>query len=269
MNPTHRLVDTAAHSRLPGAADLIGLGNPDFPSSPRRAELPFRVRIARTEQQLEKAVSIRAEAYTRHMPTFGRSLREAEEIDMNPDSLVILAESKTDNEPVGTMRIQTNFHAPLPLEASIELPQRYHNRPMAAVSRLAVKAGKRGKMVKLALFKAMHRYCVAKQVEWVIIGARPPLQNLYLALDFSDVFEDQQPRPLATARNVPHRILAFAVATAERRWHEISHPLYDFMINSFHPDIEIFSSVSNRRAQPRSLHPAIPRYGAPLDYPLI
>lgn len=237
--------------------------------SPKHVELPFRVRIARTEEQLQKAVEIRAEAYARHLPTLGEALRTRERVDLTPDCLVFLAESKLDDLPVGTMRIQTNFHAPLPMEASVELPTKYRDRPLAVVSRLAVKAGVRGKMVKLALFKAMHRYCIAKQVEWVLIGARPPLDEAYLELDFVDVFEDKQPRPLATAKNLPHRILAFEIATAERRWHKIDHPLYNFMINRFHPDIEIFSSVSNRQARPRRRRIDPQFAGPPLDQPLV
>jgi len=237
-------------------------------SGPKQVELPFRVRIARTEEQLRKAIEIRAEAYSRHVPALGESLRVTEGVDLTPDCLVILAESKLDDLPVGTMRIQTNFHAPLPMEESVRLPEKFRDRPLAVVSRLAVKAGHRGKMVKLALFKAMHRYCIAKQVEWVLIGARPPLEETYLALDFVDVFPDRQPRPLATAKNLPHRILAFEIATAERRWHEIGHPLYNFMINRFHPDIEIFNSVSNRWHQPRATRESV-NDGPPLDAPIV
>lgn len=243
--------------------------DPPLQRTPKQVGLPFRVRIARTEEQLQKAIEIRAEAYTRHLPALGETLRTTEHVDLTPDCLVILAESKSDELPVGTMRIQTNFHAPLAMETSIHLPTKFRERPLAAVSRLAVKAGPRGKMVKLALFKAMHRYCIAKQVEWVLIGARPPLEETYLGLDFIDVFPDKNPRPLATAKNLPHRILAFEIATAERRWHEIDHPLYNFMINRFHPDIEIFNSVSNRWLQPRARR-AVPGWdGPPLDSPLV
>jgi hypothetical protein len=163
-----------------------------------------------------------------------------------------LAEAKSDGEALGTIRIQTNFVDPLPLEFSISLPDSYRGRPLAGVSRLAVRSGPRGRLVKLSLFKALHRYCLAKQVEWILIGARPPLDQAYLDLGFADVFEDAELRPLATAAGVPHRILSFEVFTAERRWHQLSHPLYVFMGQRFHPDIEIFSSVSNMWARPRS-----------------
>jgi hypothetical protein len=239
------------------------------PAPPKRTELPFTVRIVRTDEQLERAVQIRAEAYSRHLPTLGEILGNPEIVDRDPDAIVFIAEAKNDREPLGTIRIQTNFTAPLPLEASISLPDHLRGRPLAGVSRLAVKAGARGRLVKLALFKALHRYCLAKQVEWILIGARPPLDQTYLDLGFEDMFSDGILRPLATAANVPHRILSFEVFTAERKWHALSHPLYVFMGQRFHPDIEIFASVSNMWARPRAKSSMPTESGIRLEVPIV
>lgn len=220
-------------------------------TTPKRVELPFTVRIVRTQEQLDQAINIRAEAYKRHVPALAETMNSPEDLDRSSDTIVFLAEGKSDRSPLGTIRIQTNFRNPLTLESSITLPRKYHGRPSAGVSRLAVKAGPRGRLVKLALFKALHRYCLAKQVEWILIGARPPLDKTYLDLGFMDVFEDMMARPLASASGMLHRILCFEVFTAERRWYDLSHPLYLFMGERFHPDIEIFASVSNMWSTPR------------------
>jgi hypothetical protein len=237
--------------------------------APKRVDLPFTVRIVRTDEQLERAVRIRAEAYGRHIPTLGEILEVPEIVDRDPNAIVFLAEAKNDGEALGTIRIETNFSAPIRLETSVDLPDVFRGRPLAGVSRLAVKAGSRGRLVKLALFKALHRYCLAKQVEWILIGARPPLDQTYVDLGFVDVFSDGQLRPLATAAGVHHRILCFEVFTAERRWHGLSHPLYLFMGQRFHPDIEIFSSVNNMWARPRERRQA--RYDGDLrlEIPLV
>lgn len=216
------------------------------------AHLSFTVRIVRTEEQLQKAVSLRAEAYGRHVPSLGELLRKPEDLDRGKDTIVFLAESKDNSEPLGTIRIQTNFSGPISLEESIELPTTHAGRTLAGVSRLAVKAGPKGRLVKLALFKALHRYCLAKQVELLLIGARPPLDQTYIDLGFADLFEDKRLRPLRSAANVLHRILFFEVFTAERRWHTLSHPLYAFMGEKFHPDIEVFTSVNNVWTRPRA-----------------
>jgi hypothetical protein len=201
--------------------------------------------------QLQKAIALRAEAYGRHVPSLAEILKKPEDLDRGKDSIVFIAEAKADGEPLGTIRIQTNFSGPISLEDSIELPARYANRTSAGVSRLAVKAGAKGRLVKLALFKALHRYCLAKQVELLLIGARPPLDKTYVDLGFVDLFEDRALRPLKSAANVLHRILCFEVFTAERRWYTLSHPLYIFMGERFHPDIEVFSSVNNIWTRPR------------------
>lgn len=73
-------------------------------SLPRRVErpsqsgligerLPFRVRIVRNEEDLDKAVSIRHSAYGRHIPAVAALLEQAEACDTEPGSAVLLAES--------------------------------------------------------------------------------------------------------------------------------------------------------------------------------
>lgn len=256
-------------ARMPDLARPRSRLGSNRPQVPKRVDLPFTVRIVRTDEQLERAVRIRAEAYTRHLPTLGGLLEAPEMVDRDPNAIVFLAEAKSDGEALGTIRIQTNFTSPIPLETSIDLPDVFRGRPLAGVSRLAVKAGPRGRLVKLALFKALHRYCLAKQVEWILIGARPPLDQTYLDLGFVDVFPDAAPRPLATAAGVPHRILCFEVFTAERRWFELSHPLYLFMGQRFHPDIEIFASVNNMWARPREKRRTRVELDMRLEIPLV
>ena len=45
--------------------------------------------------------------------------------------------------------------------------------------------------------------------------------------------------------------MSFEVITAERRWLTSGNPLYKFMFDDFHPDIEIFSSVNGMWSHPR------------------
>jgi hypothetical protein len=222
-----------------------------------RAEqlLPFRVRIVRNEEQLGKAVRIRAEAYERHWPNLYLQLQSPEDQDRNPNSLIFLAESKNDGSAVGTMRVDTNLVTPLPITDAIELPNKIQRRPVAYVTRLGVKQGFQGSLVKLALFKTLHRYCLAKQLYWMLVGIRPPGDKDYVRLGFVDVYEEQQLVPIFSSGGVPVRLMAFEVISAERRWHETHHPLFKFMFDDYHPDIEVFSSVNGMWSQPRkSLH---------------
>jgi hypothetical protein len=78
----------------------------------------------------------------------------------------------------------------------------------------------------------------------VVIAARTPLDRQYAALLFRDVYGEKEFIPLAHAANIPHRVMAFEVGTAERRWHAADHPLYDFMITTHHPDIDLSEAPS-------------------------
>jgi hypothetical protein len=223
------------------------------PSTPRHkaTDLPFRVRIVRNEEQLSKAVRIRAEAYERHWPNLYVQLQTAEEQDRNPNSLIFLAERKETDEPVGTMRVDTNLVSPLPVTENVCLPETITSRTIAYVTRLGVKQGSMGSLVKLALFKSLHRYCLAKQLHWMLVGIRPPGDRDYVRLGFSDVFEEGKLVPITSSGGVPVRLMSFEVITAERRWSVAGNPLYKFMFDDFHPDIEIFSSVNGMWSNPR------------------
>ncbi len=213
--------------------------------------LPFRVRIVRNEEQLSKAVHIRAEAYERHWPNLFQQLQTPEAQDRNPNSLIFLAERKSDGTAVGTMRVDTNLVTPLPVTQNLDLPAQFSSRTIAYVTRLGVKQGSTGSLVKLALFKSLHRYCLAKQLYWMLVGVRPPGDRDYLRLGFEDVLAEGQLVPIISSGGVPVRLMAFEVISAERRWFASSHPLYKFMFNDHHPDIEIFSSVNGMWSQPR------------------
>lgn len=217
----------------------------------RATRLPFRVRIVRNEEQLSKAVHIRAEAYERHWPNLYLQLQSPEEQDRNPNSLIFLAERKQDGEPVGTMRVDTNLVSPLAITKSVDLPEEISSRTIAYVTRLGVKQGSIGTLVKLALFKSLHRYCLAKQLHWLLVGIRPPGDRDYVRLGFTDVFNTGELVPISSSGGVPVRLMCFEVFTGERRWYEAKNPSYKFMCEDYHPDIEVFSSVSGMWAQPR------------------
>lgn len=214
--------------------------------------LPIRVRVVRTENQLQKAIKVRADAYGRHTPEFADALRVVEQEDKQRSSLVLLGESKVTGEAVGTLRIHTNFDAPTYLERVLDLPAFLRGAGIAYVTRLAVASGPNGSSVKLALFKALYRYCLATQISWILAVAREPVDRDLARLGFQDILpEGQKLRRPADFGDVDVRPLYFDVLEAEHRWRVSGHPLYDFMVRKIHPDIEIFASVSSAWSTPR------------------
>jgi hypothetical protein len=229
-----------------------------LPGEPAAVErLPFTVSVARSDEQLRKAVTMRHAAYARHVPALAELLKVPEACDHDEGSVVLLAESKLDGSPLGTMRIQTNRYRPLAIEQSVELPEWLQDCRLAEATRLGVALGRAGRVVKTVLFKAYFQYCQQAEVDWMVIGGRAPLDRQYEALLFKDVFPERGFIPLRHASNIPHRILAFEVETAEARWAEADHPLFDFVFRTRHPDLDLGDSEFLYRTpaqHPRASH---------------
>ena len=227
----------------PVSRSSIMLGEPRAlqASSQTGAEerLPFTVRLVRTEEDLRKAVQVRQSAYARHMPAVADKLAVPEAVDTQEGVAVLLAESKVDGSPLGTARIQTNQFQTLALEKSVALPQWLQGKSLAHVSRLGVVQGGVGRLVKLMLFKGLFKYWEQNGIDWAVVAARPPLDRMYEQLLFSDVFPGQGYTPLPHMDNVPHRVMAFEVATANQRWTNAQHPLRNFMVYTHHPDLNV------------------------------
>jgi hypothetical protein len=248
MHETNRTVQAARFSTpsyLPPAPAPHSNSARSTPPSVARheARLPFTVRVVADDEALERALKMRQAAYQRHVPEFARTMDQPESYDREPGGLVFLAESKLNGNPVGTMRIQSNRYRSLALQTSVDLPDWVSGRLVGA-TRLGVEAGEAGRMVKTALFKAFYLYCMQERIDWMVIAARAPLDRQYAAMLFRDVYGEKEFIPLAHAANIPHRIMAFEVGSAERRWHETRHPLYDFMVATHHRDIDLSAAPS-------------------------
>jgi hypothetical protein len=219
--------------------------------------LPFIVRIVRDERQLLEAVRIRQAAYERHVPVLAADLRDPEPDDREEGTAVLLAESRLDGQALGSLRIQTNRRSPIPIERSVALPISLSGRRLAEGVRLGVCQGSMGRVVKTMLFKAFYQYCRYAGVEWMVIGARAPLDRQYESLLFADVFPGVGFVPLAHAGNLPHRILSFEMRTAVARWREAGHPLYRLFCHIRHPDILVRDEQTRIRTR-RPRDPVVP-----------
>jgi len=218
--------------------------------------LPFTIEVVDSAEALQAAVRVRQAAYARHLPQFSASLVEPEPADLEPGVAVLLARSKLDGSPLGSMRIQTNALRPLPLEASVELPASLRDAHLAEATRLGVTQAGVGRLVKTALFKGFYLYCIAHEVEHMVVTARMPIDRQYERLLFKEVFPGRGAIPFRHVGNLPHRVLCFDMLQAERAWQEAGHPLLDFMCHTYHPDIHI-PLTAPRGSRP--LRAAVPR----------
>lgn len=200
--------------------------------------LPFAVRIARNTDDLNKAVKIRHVAYARHVPEFAEQLRAPEVADDARGVIVLLAESKADGSPLGTMRVQTNQYGPLSVEQSVILPPSLQNRSIAEATRLGIAQGHGGRLVKTALFKAFYEFCLRNKVNSMLATGRAPIDRQYEQLMFNDIGPGKAYIPLLHVGNLPHRVMTLDVQSVEPLWSATKHPLYNFFFRTHHPDID-------------------------------
>lgn len=226
----HEVIRTALDSEVNQKVANIGLKEPE--------RLPFTVRIAVTREDIAKAVAVRRSAYGRHLPEFAQTM-SIEDIDTAPGTTILLAESRFDHAPLGTMRIQTNEFAGLPVEHSVELPSWCSSGRLAEATRLAVTGPSSGRMVKMMLFKALFLLCEQRGIDWLLITARSPIDREYEAMLFRDVFADRRYVPMTHVGGLPHRVMAGEVSAARQRWSEAKHPLYRFVFETPHPDLDL------------------------------
>lgn len=216
--------------------------------------LPFTIRRVASEADMRKAVQVRHAAYARHVPEFARTLINPEPSDYDSDTVVLLAESKLDGSALGSTRIQTNLIQPLHVEESVELPLWLQSCRLAEVTRLGIAEGRVGRLVKIALIKACFDYCEQNGIDHAVVTGRAPIDRQYEQLLFTDVFADKGFVPLRHVGNLPHRVMAFEIATGEQRWAAANHPMLGFFRHTHHPDID----VATRHVAPVRVAPVAP-----------
>lgn len=200
--------------------------------------LPFKVEIA-SRAQMEGVIQLRAASYGKHLPELGAKLREAEAADFEPGCEVFVATSKLDGSMLGTLRTHANQIKALPLQHSLKLPARFHGSRMVETTRLCVKGNPQSSLVRTALFKALHSYCLAQDVDWMMATGRRPVDRIYDSLYFSDVGEAGVFYPMTFTGGVPHRVMQLAPRAVQPLWHASQHSLHRFFFEAHHPDIDL------------------------------
>ena len=224
--------------------------------------LGFTTRIARSHQALCEASDVRAEAYGHHVPTMGATLVQPDAIDLQAGTTVLVCRDKASGEVAGTARIQRNQSVPLQIERSVDVPEALAGQHLAEITRLAIRPGA-DVLMRPMLVKACYLYAVASQIRWLLIGARSPaLIRIYRGLGFADLLGEGRQVPLAHAGGLPHSVLAFNVGAAERTWHAARHGLYSFMVETFHPDLQLTAEPEFAAAE-LALHAASRPDGRP------
>lgn len=216
--------------------------NVTAPENMATETLPFVVRLA-SQKDMERIATLRAVTYGKHMPALAGKLRLPEPCDNEWGCEVMVAASKLDGSLLGTLRTHANVIKPLPLQASIRLPERFRQAHMVEATRLCIISHSNSSLVRSALFKALFQYCEAQKVDFIVAAARKPIDRIYEALLFSDVAEPGKFYPMAHASGLQHRVMCLKSA-AQASWSAAQHPLYKFVFETVHPDIDLSMSTS-------------------------
>ncbi len=231
--------------------DLIhGRSDGELPAQTQA--LPFRVRIASSEEDIYRAVAVRTQAYGRHVPGMELVLKDPEPDDYREDAVLLIAESKDDGQVLGSLRAITNARQPLHLEHEIELPVLFRGHHLLEAWRLTVLNSEPARLVAPALYKSLFELSVRSGIDYVLVAARPPVDRIYRSMQFKDALDGKK-MALSNTLNMPHGLYYIPVREAGTLWRDAKWPLYPFMALTRHPDIEIDHDVVRRRFQQVSL----------------
>lgn len=216
----------------------------------RSQDTRYRVRVARTESDLESCLQLRSDAFRDVSASLSTHLLKPEPEDQEPGGVVLLAQDTSTGETVGTVRAVTNWYRPIEFERYVQLPDRFSGVCLAQVSRLCVSTRQTTPVVTWLLLKAVNRYCEALQVRFAVVSGRRSLARMYEGFGFFDVFPGRQ-FLTPSSGDLRVSIMAFDFADSPRVWMERNPKVYEFMVNRLHREIEIFDSVAGANARPR------------------
>jgi len=214
--------------------------------------LPVTIRVAATEVDLRKVLAVRAGAGHCIEPGAPVAPSSPENWDQRPNATLLLAESRLDGEALGSLRILASERGRLMVEDRVDLPASLRTGSLAEASRLAVRPGRNATLVRLMLWKAFHRYCLAAQIDTMLIAVREPVDRQYEWLGFHDALPGAMRFSPAGGGAATHRLMKLGVFEAHERSTHAGHPLHDFFFVERHPEIDLLSPVGERNGARRA-----------------
>jgi len=206
--------------------------------------LPVTIRVARSDVDLRKVLAVRAAAAG--AAGVQAATAAPETWDQRSNAALLLAESRIDGQALGSLRILSSERGRLAIEDRVDLPAAVKAGSLAEASRLAVRPGRNAALVRLMLWKAFHRYCLAAQVDTMLIAVRESAARQYEWLGFRDP-------PTGPLRFAPdgrgaatHRLMTLGVFQAHECSLHDGHPLHDFFFVERHPEIDLLAAVGGR-----------------------
>lgn len=216
----------------------------------------LRIRIARTDEQIQKAVAVRYQAYAEKLSGLASDVAIKEDLDRTLNPVILLAEEADSGKVIATARLNSDPGI-RDLLAQIQLPADYSQDRLGYFSRMAAVGDPVSKKVARALLhKALLQLCVAKQIDRMLLLVGTARSKLYMPWGFQPVFKDETRPEMMHGRAV--NLYQLQTRKAEQRVSELSDTLYEFLFKSYHEEIEIFNSLSSIPSRQNGVGPTHP-----------
>jgi hypothetical protein len=217
----------------------------DMAPPPGQMAPRLRIRIARTEDQIQQAVAVRYQAYAEKLVGLASDVAFKEDLDRTIDPVILLAEDADTSDVIATARLNSG---PGIVEylAQINLPSSYANDRLGYCSRMAAVGSPAAKKVARALLhKALLQICVAKQIDRMLLLVGDVRSKLYLPWGFQPVFPEEELVHPEIVHGRPVRLFQVDTRRAEATAMELGSALHDFLYRTYHEEIEVFNSLSS------------------------
>jgi len=205
----------------------------------------LRIRIARTEEQIQRAVAIRYEAYAERLAGLAGDVALKEDLDETVDPVILFAQDAVTSRVIATARLNSGPGI-RDLLAQIDLPSTYANDRLGYFSRMAaVGTPVEKKAARGLLHKALLQICVAKQVDRMLLLVGEVRSKLYMPWGFRPVFPKDTPLRLEMVHGRPVNLFQLETRGAEAKALELGDGLHNFLFRTYHAEIEVFNSLSS------------------------
>jgi hypothetical protein len=132
------------------------------------------------------------------------------------------------------------------VEIAMRLPEDVVAGNPIELMRGSITNGDAGRMVSASLAKTTFLLCRRFSFSHVIVTCREPVDLMYRAYRFDELL-DGELIDLPYSPGARHKVLCLPMNKAAERWEQQNRPLFEFMMNIEHPDIQIdYDQVSQQ-----------------------
>jgi hypothetical protein len=197
------------------------------------------VRRANTRTELDVAMELRYQGYKK----YGVDWEHTEDkFDAQSNAVILLAYKLDGNKetPLGTLRILDASSGCVEIEDCVKdlSPFTQFNRNFAEATRFTVIHCGEKVWVKLALWKAFHRYCLGMQLPAMLVWLRKGARKDYEKLLFSPVSGLSFKHSGLGSKE--YESFYIDLVDLEQRYRERNHPLHSFIFRERHHLINPF-----------------------------